>query len=139
MSSAVLALEDLTAGYDGAAAVRSLDITVGAGEVVALLGANGAGKTTTLRAVSGIVKPIRGGIKFGGDDLTRHSPSARARLGIAPGQRLKIGDATFEITATIAAEPDKLAQGIGFNIGTKLQHLGRIKKDLSKRGGSGRE
>ena len=41
-------------------------------------------------------------------------PALLARLGIAIGDRIKIGDATFEISATIASEPDKLAQGIGF-------------------------
>ena len=61
MPDAVLAIEGLTAGYDEAAVIRDLDLTVGAGEVVALLGANGAGKTTTLRAVSGLVKPMAGG------------------------------------------------------------------------------
>src|SRR4029077_20234003 len=53
VSDAVLTLEGLTAGYDQAAVVRDLDLTVGSGEVVALLGANGAGKTTTLRVISG--------------------------------------------------------------------------------------
>jgi branched-chain amino acid transport system ATP-binding protein len=77
-----LALENLTAGYDQAAVVRNLDLTVGPGEVVALLGANGAGKTTTLRAISGIVKPMRGRILYNGEDLARYSPSARARIGI---------------------------------------------------------
>ena len=62
--SAVLALEGLTAGYDEAAVIRDLDLTVGPGEVVALLGANGAGKTTTLRAVSGLVKPMDGRVLF---------------------------------------------------------------------------
>jgi branched-chain amino acid transport system ATP-binding protein len=80
---AVLTLERLTAGYDQAAVIRNVDVTVGPGEVVALLGANGAGKTTTLRAVSGLVKPMDGRVLFGGDDLARSSPSARARLGIA--------------------------------------------------------
>jgi ABC-type branched-subunit amino acid transport system ATPase component len=51
--------------------------------VVALLGANGAGKTTTLRAVSGIVDPMSGGIAFGGRDLAGTSISGRARMGIA--------------------------------------------------------
>ena len=83
MPEAVLALEGLTAGYDAAAVIRDLDVTVGPGEVVALLGANGAGKTTTLRAVSGLVKPMDGRVLFGGDDLVRTSPSARARAGIA--------------------------------------------------------
>jgi branched-chain amino acid transport system ATP-binding protein len=82
-SAPVLALENLAAGYDGAAVLRGLDLTVAAGEVVALLGANGAGKTTTLRAISGIVHPLQGRILFAGEDLKSYSPSARARLGIA--------------------------------------------------------
>ncbi|HZC41663.1 MAG TPA: ATP-binding cassette domain-containing protein, partial [Streptosporangiaceae bacterium] len=53
-------VERLSAGYDRAAVVRDLSLTVGPGEVVALLGANGAGKTTTLRAISGLLKPMAG-------------------------------------------------------------------------------
>ena len=83
MAEVVLELEELTAGYDDAAAIRDVQITVSAGEVVALLGANGAGKTTTLRAVSGLVKPMAGRVLFAGNDLARMSPSARANLGIA--------------------------------------------------------
>jgi branched-chain amino acid transport system ATP-binding protein len=83
MPDAVLTVDGLTAGYDEAAAIRDVHVTVGPGEVVALLGANGAGKTTTLRAISGLVKPMDGSVVFAGDDLARTSPSARARLGIA--------------------------------------------------------
>jgi ABC-type branched-subunit amino acid transport system ATPase component len=83
MSAAVLEIEGLTTGYEDAAVVRELDLSVGEGEVVALLGANGAGKTTTLRAVSGIVDPMSGGIAFGGRDLAGTSISGRARMGIA--------------------------------------------------------
>jgi len=50
---------------------------------VALLGANGAGKTTTLRAVSGIVHPMKGHIELDGEDLAGTSISGRARAGIA--------------------------------------------------------
>jgi ABC-type branched-subunit amino acid transport system ATPase component len=81
--SAVLELRSLTAGYDAAAVVRSLDLHVAAGEVVALLGPNGAGKTTTLRAVSGLVRPMSGSICLHGDDLAKRSPAARAKAGIA--------------------------------------------------------
>ena len=84
MPEAVLALEGLTAGYDEAAVIRDLDVTVGPGEVVALLGANGAGKTTTLRAVSGLVKPMDGRVLF-----ERRGPRARRRRAHArgPGSR----------------------------------------------------
>jgi branched-chain amino acid transport system ATP-binding protein len=83
VSAPVLELEGLTVGYDGAPVVRGLDLEVGQGEIVALLGANGAGKTTTLRAVSGLVHPLAGAVRFGGADLRKVSPSGRARLGIA--------------------------------------------------------
>jgi branched-chain amino acid transport system ATP-binding protein len=82
MSDALLHIESLTAGYDRAAVIRDLDLTVGPGEVVALLGANGAGKTTTLRVISGLVRPMDGRVVFAGRDLARVSPTQRARLGI---------------------------------------------------------
>jgi branched-chain amino acid transport system ATP-binding protein len=81
--STTLEIAGLTAGYDQAAVIRNVDLTVGAGELVALLGANGAGKTTTLRVISGIVKPIAGQVSLDGHDLARFSPAARARRGIA--------------------------------------------------------
>ena len=83
MSAPVLAIDGLTAGYEGAAVLRDVSLEVAAGEVVALLGANGAGKTTTLRAVSGLVHPLGGAIFVEGKDVRRVSASARARLGIA--------------------------------------------------------
>ena len=83
MSAPVLAIDGLTAGYEGAAVIRDVSLEIAAGEVVALLGANGAGKTTTLRAVSGLVHPLGGAIFVEGKDVRRVSASARARLGIA--------------------------------------------------------
>jgi branched-chain amino acid transport system ATP-binding protein len=79
----VLELDQLSVGYDRAPVVRDLTLTVGPGEVVALLGANGAGKTTTLRAISGLLKPASGAVRLSGQDLAGVSPTARARLGVA--------------------------------------------------------
>ena len=82
-SEPVLQLDALSAGYDKAAVVRGLDLTVERGEIVALLGPNGAGKTTTLRAISGIVRPMSGVIRVHGADIARRSPAGRAQLGVA--------------------------------------------------------
>ncbi len=79
----VLELDGLTSGYNGAAVLRDISLTVRPGEVVALLGANGAGKTTTLLTISGIVKPMGGRVLYGGTDCKGNSPDARARLGVA--------------------------------------------------------
>jgi branched-chain amino acid transport system ATP-binding protein len=79
----ILEIEGLTAGYDGAAVLRSLDLTVADGEVVALLGANGAGKTTTLRVASGLVRPMRGSVRYDGHDVASLTPPALVRLGLA--------------------------------------------------------
>jgi len=79
----VLEIDDLSAGYDNVPVLRGLSMTVGAGEVVALLGANGAGKTTTLRAISGLVKVMTGSVRLAGGDLAGISPTARTLAGIA--------------------------------------------------------
>src|SRR5690242_18192892 len=77
-----LEVDSLTAGYDRAAVVRDLSLTVAPGEVVALLGANGAGKTTTLRAISGLLGPMAGRILLDGADLGGVSATARVRRGM---------------------------------------------------------
>jgi branched-chain amino acid transport system ATP-binding protein len=122
---AVLALERLTAGYDEAAVVRDVNVTVAPGEVVALLGANGAGKTTTLRAVSGLVKPLDGRVLFAGDDLARSSPSARARLGIAhvpEGRGLFFGLTVAE-HFRLAYRGEQLDESLAYEYFPKLEAL----------------
>ena len=69
----LLELEDVEARYGQIRALHGVSLTVGEGEVVALLGANGAGKTTTLRAVSALVRR-RGAIRFDGRALAGASP-----------------------------------------------------------------
>jgi branched-chain amino acid transport system ATP-binding protein len=72
----------LSAGYGKIGVLHSVDLAVGAGEVVALLGPNGAGKTTLLRALSGLL-PWSGNVRFAGRDLTGASPRAVVKAGLA--------------------------------------------------------
>ncbi|HET7130313.1 MAG TPA: ABC transporter ATP-binding protein [Gaiellaceae bacterium] len=79
---ALLELSDVTARYGPLVALQGVSLTVADGEIVALLGANGAGKTSTLRAVSGTVRRT-GDVVLGGKRLTRATPEAVARHGVA--------------------------------------------------------
>ena len=80
--TALLEIRDLSVRYGGISALEHVDLEVAAGEIVTLIGANGAGKTTLLRAVSRLVEPTTGSIRFDGTDLlTRRTPQAVA-LGI---------------------------------------------------------
>ncbi|QIZ38018.1 ABC transporter ATP-binding protein [Saccharopolyspora sp. ASAGF58] len=69
-ASTVLRADRLSAGYGQATVVRDLDLEVGAGEIVALLGRNGAGKTTTLLTLAGAIPPLGGSVTYLGRPLS---------------------------------------------------------------------
>jgi branched-chain amino acid transport system ATP-binding protein len=66
----MLTLENVNVYYGGIHALRGVSLRVEAGEVVTLIGANGAGKSTTLRAITGLLTPRSGHIRFEGADIT---------------------------------------------------------------------
>jgi len=79
----VLDLRDVVCCYGQVTALKGVSLTVGKGELVALIGANGAGKSTTLKAISGLLHPIAGTIVFDGHDITNAAARAILSLGIA--------------------------------------------------------
>jgi branched-chain amino acid transport system ATP-binding protein len=79
----MLALSRVSAGYGSVPAIHDVDIAVGEGEAVGLLGANGAGKSTTLRTISGLVRPTSGRITFLEKDIAALPAYRIAELGIA--------------------------------------------------------
>ena len=84
----ILQARGLSAGYDGRAVVRDLDILVRPGEVVGLLGANGAGKTTTILTLAGELAPLGGDLLWDGEPARgRLSSRARAGLGLVLEER----------------------------------------------------
>lgn len=79
----LLRLRGMSAGYGGVAVVHDLDLHVGAGEVVALLGANGAGKTTTLLTVSGLLQRLAGELTVLGVEPPMGGRFAREKVALA--------------------------------------------------------
>jgi branched-chain amino acid transport system ATP-binding protein len=78
----LLVVRDLVVRYGAIEAVHGISFDVGAGEVVALIGANGAGKTSTLAAISGLVRPARGAVRLAGRDLAGAAPHVIVRAGL---------------------------------------------------------
>ena len=81
--TALLEAAGLTKRFGGLTAVDNVDISVGAGEIVGLIGPNGSGKTTLFDCLSRVTTIDAGHIAFDGTDITRHRPHQVARLGMA--------------------------------------------------------
>ena len=79
----ILTLVNLHASYGQVEALKGIDLEVGQGEVVCLLGANGAGKSTLLRVISGIMHPRQGSVNFNGSDISYEKPNNIVRLGLS--------------------------------------------------------
>ncbi|MDQ1397494.1 MAG: branched-chain amino acid transport system ATP-binding protein livF [Acidimicrobiaceae bacterium] len=99
----ILKIEGLSASYGAVQVLRSVDFTVGRGEIVALLGTNGAGKSTILRCISGLLKPDKGKMWFAAEgaepvDVARMATEETVRQGIVqvPGGRGLLPTLTVE-------------------------------------------
>lgn len=77
-----LEIDGLEVAYGRTTALHGVSIMVGEGQVVCLIGANGAGKTTAMRAVSGLVRPRAGRVRFAGRDITGQPAHRIAAAGL---------------------------------------------------------
>lgn len=82
-SESVLEMRDVSVKYGHVRALDKLNLRVGRGEIVALVGSNGAGKTSSLRAVSGLLPLAGGSVQLFGHDAARTGPVGRVRSGLA--------------------------------------------------------
>ncbi len=131
----MLELERIETYRGPAQILRSISLTVGAGEAVCLVGRNGAGKTTTIDTIMGLLPSRSGVVRFKGQEVTRWPAHERARMGIgyAPEDCGIFPDLTveenFQITAWLGKETPTAAPD-----GTIFAIFPEIKEFLTRRG-----
>ncbi len=126
----LLALEGLEVAYGGIQAVRGIDLVVGKGELVCLIGANGAGKTTTLKGITGL-QPVSGGtVRYEGEDVTGAPAFQLVRRGLAmvPEGRGVFGGLTIEENLAMGAYTRKDRDGIRADIERVYALFPRLKE-----------
>ena len=119
----ILELKDLSVAYGSIAAVKSLSLTVYAGEIVTLIGSNGAGKSTTLRTISGLLRPKAGDVMFQGRKINGVPGHEVVKLGICQSpegrkifqrmtvsENLDLGAFTRKDTAKIAEDRERVLE-----------------------------
>ncbi|HEY5797813.1 MAG TPA: ABC transporter ATP-binding protein [Bosea sp. (in: a-proteobacteria)] len=130
----MLVVEGLDAGYGEAQILFGVDLSIGEGEVVTLLGRNGMGKTTTIRAIMGLIPPKAGRVSVGGKDLTG-APAfriAQAGIGLVPEGRMIFPTLSVEenLIATAASRFGKAR----WDIGRIYAFFPRLKERRANRG-----
>ncbi len=101
----LLQIQGLTSHYGRIQALKGIDLAIGKGELVALVGANGAGKTTLLRTISGVQPASGGKISFSDHDITSNAADSRVRMGISqvPEGRQVFGPMSVEDNMRLGA------------------------------------
>ncbi len=105
----VLEVRGLHIYYGASHILHGIDLSVGRGESLSLMGRNGMGKTTTIRSIFGLVRPRRGEVQIHGQDMTGRAPERIARQGVAlvPEGREIFPNLSVEENLMMAARPGR--------------------------------
>lgn len=138
-----LEIHKLNSYYGPAHILFDVDISVGTGEVVALLGRNGAGKSTTFRSIVGLVARREGRIVFDGEDITNRPTHeiVRRGLGYVPEDRRIFTELTVEENLMVGAQParDGAPRWTPEKLYTLFPNLGEMRGRLGGRMSGGEQ
>ncbi|WP_420118745.1 ABC transporter ATP-binding protein [Micromonospora sp.] len=134
----LLEIDDVSLLYGRIQALHGISLTVGEGEIVALIGANGAGKSTTMRAVSGIRPIASGAIRFEGEDISKLRADLRVRRGLcqAPEGRGIFPGMTVLENLDMGAYTRRDRAGIAQDLNRVLELFPRLAERRKQAGGT---
>ena len=124
-----LVLGGLTKAFGGVLAVAGLDLTVGPGDMLCVIGPNGCGKTTLFNLITGHLRPTEGTVRFAGRDLTRLRPHEIGRLGI--GRKFQVPSVFTDLTVLENLQVARFAEAGQAGIGGLARRRPDGEEDLS--------
>ena len=140
MTAPLLEIDNLKVAYGRIEAVRGVELMVGVGEFVGIIGANGAGKTSTLRAIAGVVAPAGGAINFDGRATGGQPSHVMVARGIAmvPEGRQVFADQTVHDNLLLGAyvRMGRDGSGVTQDMDRVLTLFPRLKERLTQQAGS---
>ena len=136
--TALLEVEDLHAHYDKSHILHGVHLTIGAGEIVSLLGRNGSGRSTTLKTIMGLVRPSAGVVRLGGVDLAggRAFRIARAGLAYVPEEREIFANLTVDENLQLGAYLRKDTAAVAKDRARALELFPRLRERLHQNAGT---
>jgi branched-chain amino acid transport system ATP-binding protein len=138
VSAPVLEVADLVTAYGQIEALKGVSLSVAQGSITCLLGPNGAGKTTLMMTATGLLKPRRGSIRFGGVEMAGRAPHDIVARGVALVPENRLVFPTMTVTDNLAAgayqRNDKA--GIAEDIERLLARFPRLKERSEQQAGT---
>lgn len=133
----LLRVSALTAGFAAGPVLFGIDLDVGQGELIALVGANGAGKSTTLGTLSGLVRATSGAVTFSGHDITNARPEAIVKAGVAhvPQGRRLFGTVSVEKNLRLGAYVRR-DRDVDADLARVLDYFPALKDKLAREAGT---
>ncbi|HEY0817553.1 MAG TPA: ABC transporter ATP-binding protein [Rhizobacter sp.] len=134
---ALLSVENIHAHYGKSHILRGVSFTVGAGEVVSLLGRNGSGRSTTMKAIMGLVPPSAGHVRLQGRDLAGARPYTICRAGIAyvPEEREVFANLSVDENLRMGEQP-AVPGANRWTVESMFDYFPRLKERRNTKAGS---
>jgi branched-chain amino acid transport system ATP-binding protein len=132
----MLSVADVHVAYGRTPALQGASLTLGAGEIVSIIGRNGVGKTTLMKTIIGLLPAARGGLTLDGEDITHLAAHERARRGIGyvPQGRMIFADLTVEENLQVGADLNR--SGVRGLLEDVLSEFPRLRERYRQQGGT---
>ena len=134
----LLKVQDVVTAYGKIEALKGVSLEVAQGSITCLLGPNGAGKTTLMMSIAGILKPRKGAILFGGEDIAGRAPHAIVAKGVAlvPENRLVFPTMTVVENLHAGAYQRGDKQAIADDIDKMFERFPRLQERAAQQAGT---